>query len=90
MEELVLLWTVAIISWVISIFCFYNLWRRRGPLLKKLFWSMILILPILGPLSYGALYIPPSELTADLKAPEYDPTRHGLGDNYDHHSPENH
>jgi len=77
------LWILGITSWVVSIFCLYNLWRKRVSTWKKLFWSVVLRPPILGPIAYGALFNPPAELSADMKAPEYDQTRHGLGDNYD-------
>jgi len=84
------LWIVASISWIISLYCLYRIWRGKSTFLKKLLWTVILLCPVLGPLAYGGLFVPPTELPADLRAPEYDQTRHGLGDNYDFHPPEHH
>jgi hypothetical protein len=44
---------------LIGVACIIHLWRRPAPLWKRLFWSPVLLLPLIGPLLYGALFEPP-------------------------------
>ena len=51
-----------------------NLWvRGRGGIGKKATWSLILLVPALGPLYYLAMYDAPGEQEESLQAEE---TRH--------------
>ena len=38
---------------LISIYCLYSLWRKQIEIRRKLIWSTILLIPLLGPLLYG-------------------------------------
>ncbi|WP_153306487.1 hypothetical protein [Desulfogranum japonicum] len=38
---------------LISIYCFLNLWKKAFDVKTKIKWSIILLIPLLGPLFYG-------------------------------------
>jgi hypothetical protein len=63
-------------SWVISFFCLFYLWRRPDAVLRKIIWSFILFIPILGPIFYGGFYKVPPEQPEHLRAAN---TIHRLG-----------
>jgi hypothetical protein len=44
----------------LSLFCAVRLWRRQDRVWRKLAWTSVLALPLLGPLLYGGLYEMPS------------------------------
>jgi hypothetical protein len=48
-------------SEIISLCCLVNLWRGQSNIFVKILWSLILIIPILGPTFYGAMYPSPPE-----------------------------
>jgi hypothetical protein len=57
-------WPVLVLfaaSVLASLACVIHLWRRRDGLGKKTVWTIVLVLPLFGPLLYGSLY---SGLTA--------------------------
>lgn len=45
--------TILIILVLISAYCLYSLWRKQIELKRKLIWSILLLVPLLGPLLYG-------------------------------------
>lgn len=50
------------VAWLISLLCLIFLWRKPDTLLRKIIWSFILIIPILGPIFYGGFYkVPPTQ-----------------------------
>ena len=57
-EDLTLLIIIAFF-YLFSIICLVKLWRKKTVIFAKLFWSFILLVPILGPVAYGALFKPP-------------------------------
>jgi hypothetical protein len=44
---------VVIIIFIISIYCLFTLWRKELSFRKKIIWSLLLIIPLMGPLLYG-------------------------------------
>ena len=64
-------------SWGISIICLFRMWRRPDPIVRKLFWTAILAIPLFGPLLYGAVYQPPPVKPDDMLVP-FDITRHSM------------
>jgi hypothetical protein len=61
---------VAIVLELISVACVVHLLVRRDPLWKRLVWIPAVLLPIVGPLLYGALYTPPTGV--DGPGPQHD------------------
>ena len=49
-----------------------HLWVRHpvDTVLKRLFWSVVLLLPFVGWVLYGAFYSPPSVQPRDMRADE--------------------
>lgn len=45
-----------VISTLISLACAIHAVRRRGPIWKRAMWTLVVFLPLLGPLLYGGLY----------------------------------
>jgi len=60
-HPIVMLLLVAVWAWV-SLSLLSRMWvvHRRTGLLKKLFWSVVLLVPLLGWIFYGAFFQPPS------------------------------
>ena len=48
--------TLAAASGLASAACLVHLWRRRDGVGKKTVWTVVLVLPLFGPLLYGSLY----------------------------------
>lgn len=57
------------ISEIISLYCIYKLWKGCDKFLKKVLWSFILVIPLLGPIFYGGMHNPPPPQSEDLKTP---------------------
>jgi hypothetical protein len=52
-------WPVLVLiasSGLASLACLIHLWRRRGALRKRAVWTVVLLIPLFGPLLYGSLY----------------------------------
>jgi len=49
---------------------FKYLWRRPGPIGRRALWSVVILLPIVGPLLYGSLGPAPSLQPEHLRSPE--------------------
>jgi len=60
-HPIAMLLLVAVWAWV-SVSLLGRMWvvHRRTGLLKKLFWSVVLLVPLLGWIFYGAFFQPPS------------------------------
>jgi low temperature requirement protein LtrA len=44
---------------ILSVALVVHMWtKRRAPFFRKLFWTVVLFVPYLGPLFYGALFNP--------------------------------
>jgi hypothetical protein len=70
---------VAAVSELVAVWCLFRLWRRRSPIRVKLFWSLVLIVPVFGPLLFGALGRPLPPNPDHAQAP-FDLTRHDPSD----------
>jgi hypothetical protein len=62
----------ATLSGVISATLILSLWvrHRRDTVLKRLGWSLVLLVPVIGWVFYGGLYRPPPIEPKDLQAQE--------------------
>ena len=57
---------------IISLCCLVHLWVKSDHITKNLLWSVVVLIPLIGPIIYGGLFkLPPP------KGPEEDP---GSGD----------
>ena len=55
----------------VSVLCALHLWARApGSTAKKVAWTFVVLVPVLGPLFYGGTYEAPSEQDEDLRASE--------------------
>jgi hypothetical protein len=53
-------------SLCLSLILIIHMWlRRKGGLFWKLFWTVFLLAPYIGPIVYFALYNPPSQKSKD-------------------------
>jgi NO-binding membrane sensor protein with MHYT domain len=59
---------IATASEVIALWCAVNLWRTHATLIRKLVWTMILFVPILGPVFYGGMFEVPSVQSEGLRS----------------------
>jgi hypothetical protein len=49
------------LSEVVAMLCLIGLWRRkRDGFGRRLFWSAVLLIPVIGPVAYGGFYEMPS------------------------------
>jgi hypothetical protein len=48
--------------------CAADLFRRDAPLVARLFWTPILLVPVIGPVFYTAFFDPPDPQPDDLRA----------------------
>ena len=60
------------VSGLISAALILFLWvrHRRDTVLKRLFWSLVLLVPVIGWVFYGGLYRPPPIQPKDMRAQE--------------------
>jgi hypothetical protein len=53
-------WVVIGVGWTVNLACMVHMWTRaRGGIGKKLAFTVVHVVPILGGLVYGGLYQPP-------------------------------
>lgn len=53
-------WLVVAVSEVVALCCCMGLWRSRVSIFRKLVWTLILLVPVLGAIFYGGMFeIPP-------------------------------
>jgi hypothetical protein len=56
---------------LVSVLCALHLWARApGSAAKKVVWTFLVLVPVLGPLFYGAIYDAPGEQEEGLQAAE--------------------
>jgi amino acid transporter len=67
---------IIVVSYIISVMCLMKLWKKEINIFRKLFWSIILLIPFFGLIAYGGLFQPPKPLEESGQV-EYDPSRHG-------------
>ena len=51
-----LLIVIAVASELIAVWCAVGLWHARMPVLRKLMWTVVLLVPVVGPVSYGGMF----------------------------------
>jgi hypothetical protein len=75
-----LLIVIAAVSELIAVCCAVGLWRSRASLAKKFFWSLVLVVPVFGPVFYGGMFELPSVQSEGLRSTnEWDGPRHDDG-----------
>jgi len=52
---------ICCISLVVSVVCMPSLWRQPDPWIRRLLWSVIILVPVVGPIAYGGFYSLPHE-----------------------------
>ena len=55
---------IFLVSTLIALLFLVRLWKNRGPLFERLFWSVFLFVPVFGPLFFLVFYPSPTELEA--------------------------
>ena len=51
---------IGAVSELIALHCAVGLWRSEASGWRKLFWILVLLIPIMGPIFYGGLFeLPP-------------------------------
>ncbi|QVW36200.1 hypothetical protein KIP69_04925 [Geobacter sulfurreducens] len=73
-KRIITMWGYALlttigVSTIICSYCLYKLWRGHDKIIGKFIWSLILLIPFLGPIFYGGFHNPPPPRSDDLKAP---------------------
>jgi len=77
-----LLLGTAIASQLISLGCVVGLRRSRSSLAKKFIWTLVLLVPVFGPVFYGGMFELPSVQPEGLRSTiEWDEPRHDGGHN---------
>jgi hypothetical protein len=64
------------VSTVIALLCLPSLWRSGRPASKRIVWTLIVFIPVLGPILYGGLFKPPP-IKPKSEQPEFDPATRG-------------
>ena len=61
---------LAILAVLVSVGLIIHLWVRHpvDTVIKRLLWSVVLLLPFIGWILYGAFYSPPSVQPRDMRA----------------------
>ena len=42
-----------VVLFILSVYCLYRLWGQHIEIRTKYFWSIVVVVPLLGPLLYG-------------------------------------
>lgn len=66
--------TLLILSCLISFACIIYVWRKPGRPPEKIFWTVAVLVPVLGPLFLGAFYRPPVVQPPHLRGRENEDT----------------
>ena len=56
------------IFYLIFIVRLWKLWQKQMPVLRRVSWSIVLLIPLFGPIFYGAWFRPPSVQPEDQRA----------------------
>ena len=67
---------VLILSAVVAVFCLQSLWRSGHSVSRRIVWTLILFVPVLGPILYAGLFEPPP-VKPKNEQPEFDPATRG-------------
>jgi hypothetical protein len=59
---------VLCISLVLAVLCLIRLWRRSDSVFERIYWSVFVFVPVLGPLLFVAFFHPPSKLSEGQQA----------------------
>lgn len=69
---------ISVVSELIGLWCMFGLWRSRASVTRKICWTLVLLVPLFGPIFYGGMFELPSVQGEGFRAE----------DNWDgHHSP---
>jgi len=60
--------SVLIGSLLLSVLCLVRLWRRSDSPVEKIFWTVVVFLPVIGPLFFAAFFRSPSALPTGEQA----------------------
>lgn len=75
-----LLIVIAAVSELIGVWCVVGLWRSRVSVVRKLVWTVVLLVPVLGPVFYGGMFeLPPVQSEGFISTNEWDGPRHDEG-----------
>ncbi|MBI3802851.1 MAG: PLDc N-terminal domain-containing protein [Nitrospirae bacterium] len=61
---------VVLVSLLVSLGCSFYLWRAARNVSEKLFWTIIIFVPILGPVFFAGFFNPPPMQPPKLRAGE--------------------
>jgi hypothetical protein len=63
-------------STVIALLCLPSVWRTRHSVWRQIIWTVILLIPVMGPVLYAGLFEPPP-VKPKKDQPEFDVTTRG-------------
>ncbi len=61
---------LAIVTLLVGMICLIDLWNKKCSVMRRLLWSPVPFIPLLGPLLYYALFDPPSVQRKDVPIPK--------------------
>jgi hypothetical protein len=61
------MWLLLTIAEIVSLGFAVNLWRERASLLRRLVWTPVVLVPVVGPIFYLGLFDVPPPLPAHLQ-----------------------
>jgi len=70
---------ITLVSTLIALVFLVRLWKNRGSLFERLFWTVFLFVPVFGPLFFLVFYPSPTELEAKRWASMSSVNRFGGG-----------
>ena len=56
----IILFGIIVAMYVVAFVCLIRLWENQDSRKKRFGWALIILIPFLGPIFYGAWYRPPS------------------------------
>jgi Na+-driven multidrug efflux pump len=63
-------------STIIAFLCLRKVWRSTKSVVKRVAWSLLLFVPVFGPILFAGLFEPPP-VKARSQQPEFDPSSRG-------------
>lgn len=63
-----LLIVIAVTSELIGLWCAVGLWRSRASILKNVLWSLVLLVPVVGPVFYSGMFEVPAAQSEGLRS----------------------
>jgi hypothetical protein len=64
------------VSALVAVVCLPSLWRSGHSISKRTVWTLILFVPVMGPILYSGLFEPPP-VKPKSEQPEFDPATRG-------------